>query len=152
MSMFKRTVEAGAKRAADESLLELSFSSEAPYERWFGIEILRHAPESIDLSRLADGRHPFLVGHDFHPDDIIDAGGIASEEAVGQPYLTFESEPTVEPGFGGHPRRAPAPHRIVAAGGIASAEAFGRPTASAGVRSRARRAREMNELRGHFLP
>lgn len=63
---FKRTVEAAAKRAGGEGedLVEMSISSEAPYERWFGIEILRHSPESVDLSRLSDGRHPFLVGHD----------------------------------------------------------------------------------------
>lgn len=63
---FKRTVEAAAKRAGDEGedLVEMSISSEAPYERWFGIEILRHSPDAVDLSRLADGRHPFLVGHD----------------------------------------------------------------------------------------
>ena len=42
----------------------LAFSSEAPYERWFGIEILDHAPGSCDLSRLADGRHPLLLNHD----------------------------------------------------------------------------------------
>lgn len=63
---FKRTVEAAAKRAGGEGedLVEMSISSEAPYERWFGIEVLRHSPESVDLSRLSDGRHPFLVGHD----------------------------------------------------------------------------------------
>lgn len=36
----------------DERTVELSFSSEAPYERYFGSEILSHDPEAIDLSRL----------------------------------------------------------------------------------------------------
>lgn len=36
----------------EERTVELSFSSEAPYERWFGNEILSHDPASIDLSRL----------------------------------------------------------------------------------------------------
>ncbi|MEK4713465.1 HK97 family phage prohead protease [Sporosarcina sp. FSL K6-5500] len=31
---------------------ELSFSSEEPYTRWFGDEILSHEPGAIDLSRL----------------------------------------------------------------------------------------------------
>ena len=62
---FQRTVDAAASRAAEgDDLIEMSISSEAPYERFFGIEILRHTPESIDLSRLADGRHPLLLGHD----------------------------------------------------------------------------------------
>ncbi len=30
----------------------LSFSSEEPYERWWGIEILDHSPEAVDLTRL----------------------------------------------------------------------------------------------------
>lgn len=34
--------------------VELSFSSEEPYERWFGAEILSHEPGAADLSRLND--------------------------------------------------------------------------------------------------
>lgn len=30
----------------------LSFSSEEPYQRWWGIEILDHSPEAVDLTRL----------------------------------------------------------------------------------------------------
>lgn len=30
----------------------LSFSSEEPYERWFGLEILDHGDEAVDLTRL----------------------------------------------------------------------------------------------------
>jgi HK97 family phage major capsid protein len=35
--------------------VELSFSSESPVERWFGVEILDHSPSSVDLSRLNAG-------------------------------------------------------------------------------------------------
>lgn len=37
---------------SDTRQVELSFSSEEPYERWFGPEILSHEPGSLDLSRL----------------------------------------------------------------------------------------------------
>lgn len=60
---FSRTT-AIEKRAAQEGVIELAISSEAPYERWFGIEILRHSADAVDLSRLADGRHPLLLNHD----------------------------------------------------------------------------------------
>lgn len=30
----------------------LSFSSEEPYERWFGMEILDHSPQAVDLERI----------------------------------------------------------------------------------------------------
>ena len=35
--------------------VELAFSSETPYERWFGDEILDHSPEAINLERLRAG-------------------------------------------------------------------------------------------------
>ncbi len=38
----------------DTRTVELSFSSEEPYERWFGMEILSHEPGAVDLSRLND--------------------------------------------------------------------------------------------------
>lgn len=36
----------------NERKVELSFSSEEPYQRWFGMEILDHAEGAVDLSRL----------------------------------------------------------------------------------------------------
>ncbi|MDY7990679.1 Mu-like prophage major head subunit gpT family protein [Paenibacillus polymyxa] len=38
----------------EDRTIELSFSSEAPYSRWFGDEILSHDPGALDLSRLND--------------------------------------------------------------------------------------------------
>ena len=42
--------------AVDEAArtAELTFSSETPYERWFGPEILDHSAGAVDLSRLED--------------------------------------------------------------------------------------------------
>lgn len=59
---FKRTIGIN-KRAAQDGVIELAISSEAPYERWFGIEILSHAADAVDLTRLADNRHPLLLNH-----------------------------------------------------------------------------------------
>jgi phage head maturation protease len=39
---------------ADGRTFELSFSSEVPYDRWFGPEILDHADGCVDLSRLQE--------------------------------------------------------------------------------------------------
>ena len=41
----------------------LTFSSEEPYERWFGVEILSHQEGAIDLSRL-NGIGVVLFNHD----------------------------------------------------------------------------------------
>ncbi len=43
--------------------VSLSFSSEAPVERWFGTEILDHDPQSVRLGRL-NSSGPLLVNHD----------------------------------------------------------------------------------------
>ena len=44
-------IEAGEDKA-DNNKVHLSFSSEEPYERWFGTEILSHDEGCVDLSRL----------------------------------------------------------------------------------------------------
>lgn len=61
--LLHRTIELDRK-AIDEQArtIELSFSSEAPVERWFGFEILDHEPGSVDLRRL-NNRAPLLVEH-----------------------------------------------------------------------------------------
>ncbi len=43
--------------------VELAFSSEAPYERWWGTEILDHGKGACDLTRLKAGG-PLLCDHD----------------------------------------------------------------------------------------
>ena len=43
---------AHADRGIRERKFTLSFSSEEPYERWFGVEILDHGPGAVDLARL----------------------------------------------------------------------------------------------------
>ena len=61
---FTRTLKIEQRAARNDGLLEIAISSEAPYERWFGIEILRHDAESVDMTRIGDGRHPLLLDHD----------------------------------------------------------------------------------------
>jgi HK97 family phage major capsid protein len=65
MKTYHRTfaIERNSERAAD-GVLEFALSSEMPVERWFGTEVLSHAPEAVNLERLADGRHPLLLNHD----------------------------------------------------------------------------------------
>lgn len=55
------TFERGAVNV-EQRTVELAFSSELPYERWFGIEILDHGAASVDLSRMQDGA-ALLVNH-----------------------------------------------------------------------------------------
>jgi len=52
-----------AKVDIDKRTVELTFSSELPYERWWGTEVLDHSPDSIDLTRLSNGG-ALLMDHD----------------------------------------------------------------------------------------
>ena len=66
--------------ADDENrTIELSFSSETPVERWFGVEILSHEKGAVDFSRMEDGA-PLLANHD-HMDQI---GVIEKAEVKGK--------------------------------------------------------------------
>ena len=49
----------------DNRTVNLSFSSEEPYDRSFGKEILSHNPQDVDFSFIASGRAPLLLNHDL---------------------------------------------------------------------------------------
>lgn len=52
----------------EERTFELSFSSEEPYTRWFGVEILDHTESAVDLSRL---KEIGVVLYNHNRDDVI---------------------------------------------------------------------------------
>lgn len=64
-----RSVDA-ADMVIDEEkrTISFAFSSETPYERWWGVEILSHKAGAMDQARLNDGA-PLLFNHD--PDKHI---------------------------------------------------------------------------------
>jgi HK97 family phage major capsid protein len=72
LSVEKRAVIDVEARTA-----ELAFSSEEPYERGWGIEILDHAPESIKMDRLTVGG-PLLMDHDAR--DVV---GVIEQVSIG---------------------------------------------------------------------
>jgi HK97 family phage major capsid protein len=64
-SMLYREFKITKKNIDEEKrTVDLSFSSEEPYERWFGFEILGHKPGEIRLERIETGLAPFLKDHD----------------------------------------------------------------------------------------
>ncbi len=58
--------------------VELAFSSEDPYERWWGIEILGHQKGEIDLAWLETGQAPLLMDHNAR--DLV---GVVEEASIG---------------------------------------------------------------------
>lgn len=86
-------------RAVDENsrTVELSFSSELPYDRWFGPEILSHDEGAIDLNRLLTvGTVLFTHGKDPNlgrmPVAKIDKAWIDTKEKKGRAQITFDDD------------------------------------------------------------
>ena len=68
-TLFKRSFTLSRASVDDDKrTVEVAFSSEEPYERHFGIEILDHSKDAVDLSRLNNGG-AVLVEHDR--DDLV---------------------------------------------------------------------------------
>ena len=48
----------------EPGIIEFSLSSETPYVRWYGTEILNHNPDSVQLDRINSGSAALLFNHD----------------------------------------------------------------------------------------
>jgi phage head maturation protease len=86
-------------RAAEENsrTIELSFSSELPYERWYGPEILSHEKDAVDMKRLKEiGVVLFTHGRDLRygkmPIAKIDKAWIDEIECKGKATITFDDD------------------------------------------------------------
>jgi len=86
-------------RAIDENsrTVELSFSSELPYDRWFGPEILSHDEGAVDLARLLEvGTVLFTHGRDPNygrmPIAKIEKAWIDEKEHKGKALITFDDD------------------------------------------------------------
>lgn len=79
----------------EERTVELSFSSEIRLERWYGVEILSHDPESVDLERL-NQIGVLLFNHDG--DEVIgrvEKAWVDAAERRGKAMVRFdEDEPS----------------------------------------------------------
>lgn len=74
-----------------ERTAELTFSSETPYERWFGPEILDHSPGAVDLSRLEE-IGVVLFNHDVNrPIGRVERAWIG-DDARGHAEIRFDTD------------------------------------------------------------
>jgi HK97 family phage major capsid protein len=73
----------------EKRTIELSFSSEAPVERWWGIEILDHNPKSANLRRLKRGG-ALLIDHDMRNQvGVIEEALIDGSDRMGRAKVRF---------------------------------------------------------------
>jgi len=61
---FNAATKAAEHKDGDDLVVEMSFASDVPYERWWGIEILDCSEKAVDLSRMNDGG-ALLYNHDW---------------------------------------------------------------------------------------
>jgi len=78
------------ERNAEDRTISLAFSSEEPVERSFGIEILDHSAESIDMDFIGSGRAPLLVDHDISdPVGVVEAVNLDEASRVARAGVRF---------------------------------------------------------------
>lgn len=91
---FGRASIRALEGTGNERKFELSFSSEEPYVRWFGPEILSHADDAVDLTRLND-IGVLLFNHDT--DKVIGRVDRAwIENKRGKAIVTFDDDEEAE--------------------------------------------------------
>lgn len=78
------------RAAIDEAkrTVELAFSSEEPYDRWWGREILDHSKKSIRLGRLKSGG-PLLCDHDSRDHVGVIESVRIDDDLVGRAVVRF---------------------------------------------------------------
>lgn len=80
----------GTAGGEDSRRFTISFSSETPYERWFGPEVLDHADGAIDMSRLQEIG---VVLFNHNRDDVIGKINRAwTEEHRGMVEIEFDRD------------------------------------------------------------
>ena len=74
----------------DNRTVNLAFSSEEPYDRSFGTEILSHNPQDVDFSFIASGKAPLLLNHDLEKQiGVIEKANISDADKVGRAVVRF---------------------------------------------------------------
>ena len=85
-------------RSADLSRAEIdeqnrtivvAFSSEQSVQRSFGLEVLSHAPQDVDLSFLASGRAPLLLEHDREEQIGVIERAAIDADGIGRAVIRF---------------------------------------------------------------
>lgn len=97
-----RAVASDGVKADAPKTFEISISSEAPYERWFGVEVLGHKSNEVDMAWLTSGNAPLLLQHD-HNQQIgvisaarLEGGRVTASVRFGRSALAREIQQDVE--------------------------------------------------------
>jgi HK97 family phage major capsid protein/HK97 family phage prohead protease len=83
----------------EKRVVEFSFSSEEPVERYFGMEILSHAAGACDLSRLNNAA-ACLFNHDLDKQiGVIEKAWVDPKDKMGRVQMRFGNSPLAQEKF-----------------------------------------------------
>lgn len=89
-TVYSRTADIELTRDDESELYEVAFSSESPYRRWFGDEVLSHDKDAVDLSRLNNSA-PLLVNHDRSDQvGVLESAQVDSDK-IGRAKVRFSN-------------------------------------------------------------
>ena len=89
LGLLRREMEFDLPADAEESrTVDLAFSSEAPVERSFGMEILDHSPASVRMDRLNNSA-PLLLNHDPDKQIGVVEGARIDSDRIGRAKVRF---------------------------------------------------------------
>lgn len=94
----QRSITADVRAVGEETrTIELSFSSELPYERWYGLEVLLHSKDALDLKRLEEvGVVLFSHGRDVNygrmPIAKVEKVWLDETDRKGRAEITFDDD------------------------------------------------------------
>lgn len=87
---YSRMADIELTRSDESDLYEVAFSSETPYRRWFGDEVLSHDAGAVDLSRLNNSA-PLLLNHDrWDQVGVLESARVDSDK-VGRAQVRFSN-------------------------------------------------------------
>ncbi|WP_186298412.1 phage major capsid protein [Extensimonas perlucida] len=89
-------LQAQPQSAANDRALTFSFSSEQPVQRWFGDEVLSHAPGAADLSRLNDGAALLFNHEQSDVIGVVESARIDTAARKGVCTVRFASTPRAD--------------------------------------------------------
>lgn len=94
---FKRTFALNRSGIDEEKrTVEIAFSSEEPYMRWFGLEILGHEKGECDLEFLNSGRAPLLDQHDHNKQRGVIEKAWVDKDRKGRAIVRFGKSDAAE--------------------------------------------------------
>jgi len=93
---FYRAAVVRGKLDKKRRTVEVSFSSEEPYRRWFGWEILGHQSGEVNMEFMASGRAPVLLDHDHRQQIAVIEKAWIGADGKGRALIRFSKSAKAE--------------------------------------------------------